>query len=77
MAKPPAGFGSARMRRACSQPILGSSADGVQGGDGDVMYWNDGWAWFWMVPMMLLWVLVLGAVVYGAVRLANHDSHQH
>jgi hypothetical protein len=22
-----------------------------------------------------VWVLVLGAVVYGAVRLANRDSH--
>ena len=41
------------------------------------MYWHDGWDWFWMIPMMLLWVLVLGAVVYGAVRLANHASHQH
>jgi hypothetical protein len=36
-----------------------------------------GWAWFWMVPTMFLWVIVLGAVVYAAVRLANHDSHQH
>lgn len=41
------------------------------------MYWHDGWDWFWMIPMMLLWILVLGAVVYAAVRLANHDSHQH
>jgi hypothetical protein len=39
-----------------------------------MMYWHDGWAWFWMIPM-LVWVLVLGAVVYGAVRLANRDSH--
>ena len=36
-----------------------------------------GWSWFWMLPMMLLWVLVLGAVIYAAVRLANRDSHQH
>ena len=36
------------------------------------MYRNDGWAWFWMVPMMWLWVLVLGAVVYAAVRLASY-----
>ncbi len=42
-----------------------------------MMYWHDGWAWFWMIPMTLLWVLVLGAVVYAAVRLANRDSHQH
>ncbi len=42
-----------------------------------MMYWHSGWDWFWMIPMMLLWILVLGAVVYAAVRLANHDSHQH
>ena len=41
------------------------------------MYWHDGWGWFWMIPMMLLWVLVLSAVVYVAVRFADHDSHQH
>jgi hypothetical protein len=41
------------------------------------MGWYNGWAWFWMVPMMLFWVLVLGAVVYAAVRIANRDSHQH
>jgi hypothetical protein len=41
------------------------------------MDWNDGWAWFWMVPMMLLWILVLGAVIYAAVRLGTRDSHQH
>ncbi len=42
-----------------------------------MMYWHDGWAWFWMIPMMLFWIVVLGAVVYAAVRLANRDSHQH
>jgi hypothetical protein len=42
-----------------------------------MMYWHAGWAWFWMIPMMLVWVLVLGAVVYAAVRLANRDSQQH
>jgi hypothetical protein len=41
------------------------------------MDWNDGWAWFWMVPMMLLWILVLGAVIYAAVKLATRDSRQH
>ncbi len=41
------------------------------------MDWNDGWAWFWMVPMMLLWILVLGAVIYAAVRPATRDSRQH
>jgi hypothetical protein len=30
--------------------------------------------WFWMMPMMLLWILVFGAVVYAAVRVALHDK---
>lgn len=30
-----------------------------------------------MIPMMLVWVLVLGAAVYAAVRLANRDTTQH
>ena len=37
--------------------------------------WN-GWDWFWMVPMMLLWVAVLGGVVYIAVRLALQHSQK-
>ena len=36
--------------------------------------WN-GRDWFWMVPMMLLWLVVLGGVVYAAVRLAlSHNQ---
>jgi hypothetical protein len=34
----------------------------------------DGADWFWMAPMMLLWILLLGAVVYAAVRLGTRDS---
>ena len=36
----------------------------------------NGWDWFWMVPMMLVWILVLGGVIYVAVRLALRDSQQ-
>lgn len=36
----------------------------------------DGAGWFWMLPMMLIWVVVLGAVIYIAVRLANDRSHR-
>jgi len=36
---------------------------------------HDGWAWFWMVPVMIGSIVVLGAVIYIAVRLANRDSH--
>jgi hypothetical protein len=35
--------------------------------------WN-GWNWFWMVPVMLLWIAVLAAVAYAAVRLALQHS---
>ena len=35
-----------------------------------------GWDWFWMVPMMLLWIVVLGGVVYAAVRLALQHSER-
>jgi len=37
--------------------------------------YNSGWDWFWMVPMMLLWIVVLGGVVYAAVRLTlSHNQ---
>ena len=32
--------------------------------------WNSGWDWLWMILMVLLWGVVLGGVVYAAVRLA-------
>ena len=34
------------------------------------MHDHGGWDWFWLVPMLLLWIVVLGGVVYAAVRLA-------
>ncbi len=37
---------------------------------------NNGSDWLWAIPMMLLWIAVLGGVVYGAVRLAHQHSHQ-
>ena len=36
----------------------------------------NGWDWFWMVPMMLLWLIVLGVFVYAAVRLALQHSEK-
>jgi len=34
----------------------------------------DGWNWFWMSFAGIFWVIVLGVVVYLAVRLAQtHD----
>ena len=35
--------------------------------------WSDGWGWFWMAFMMGLWVVLIGAVVYFAVRLAQRS----
>ena len=37
-------------------------------------YGNDGWDWYWMVPMMVSWIVVVGIVIYGAVRLALHHE---
>jgi len=33
--------------------------------------WMDGWDWVWMTFMMGFWVILIGAVVYIAVRLAQ------
>ncbi|MFG2121985.1 SHOCT domain-containing protein [Streptomyces sp. NPDC048710] len=44
-----------------------------------VMYWNGG-GWAWMVFMPLLWVVLLGLVIWAVVRLthpAGHDSSSH
>ncbi len=37
---------------------------------------NGGWGWFWMVPMLLFWIAVLGSVIYAAVRLAHKHDQQ-
>ena len=37
----------------------------------------DGYDWFWMIPMMFVWLIALGAIVYAAVRLANQHSRLH
>jgi hypothetical protein len=39
-------------------------------------HWMDASGWFWMSFMVIIWILVLGAVVYAAVRLANRDHHR-
>ena len=56
-------------------PILGSSQSQEEVPVYRYMHDNGGWDWFWMVPMMLIWIAVLGAVVYAAVRLALEHSH--
>lgn len=38
--------------------------------------WSSGLDWLWMAPLMLAWLVVLGGVVYAAVRLAlEHARH--
>jgi hypothetical protein len=35
------------------------------------MHWHDGWDWLWMSFMMGFWVILLGLVVYIALKLAQ------
>ena len=35
------------------------------------MHWMDGWDWVWMTLIMGFWVVLLGVVVYVAVKLAT------
>ncbi|MFO7571077.1 MAG: hypothetical protein R6W48_00555 [Gaiellaceae bacterium] len=37
------------------------------------MYWDhmDGWDWLWMSFFSVVWIVLIGVVVYVAVRLAN------
>ena len=35
----------------------------------------DGWDWVWMTTMMVSLIVLTGAVVYAAVRLAHRDRH--
>ena len=45
----------------------------------EVMYW-DGGGWAWMAFMPLLWIALIGLVVWAAIRLTQHpagrDTHQ-
>lgn len=36
--------------------------------------WMDGRDWLWMTLSMTISTIVIGVVVYAAVRLANRDS---
>jgi len=33
--------------------------------------WMNSWDWFWMSFMMIGWLVMLGAVVYAAMRLVG------
>ena len=40
---------------------------------GGALYEMDGWDWLWMSVVMTLWAVVVGAVIYAVVRLAQRD----
>lgn len=40
------------------------------------MHWMNGWDWVWMSFMMTFWLIVLGAIVYAAVRLAQRPPER-
>jgi len=63
---PPAMRGWPDVCRALPRPCLQQRSKG-----GAMYHWMDGWGWFWMTFMMLFWIVVLGAVVYVAVKLAD------
>ena len=39
-------------------------------------YGMDAGDWFWMAPMMVLFIVVLGLTVYAAVRIAHRQEHR-
>jgi hypothetical protein len=57
------------MPHTCSGAILTAHRKGVS------VHMMDGWDWAWMPFMMVFWLVVLGAVIYVAVRLANRPPH--
>ena len=39
------------------------------------MHGVDGTDWIWMTFWMSVWLIIIGVVVFGAVRLAMRDRH--
>jgi putative membrane protein len=37
-------------------------------------YWNDGYAWWWMIPMMVVMLAVVGALVWAIVSATRPDQ---
>lgn len=36
----------------------------------------NGWGWFWMTSMMVFLIVLLGSVIYVAVKLANRPPDE-
>ncbi|MDQ0939332.1 SHOCT domain-containing protein [Streptomyces sp. V1I1] len=41
-----------------------------------MMYW-DGGGWVWMALMPVLWIALIGLVVWAVVRLTQHSAGRH
>lgn len=57
------------MPHVCPEAILTARRKEVS------VHTMDGWDWFWMPFMIVFWLVVLGAVIYVAVRLANRPPN--
>jgi hypothetical protein len=55
-----------------ARPILEAASKEVSAVHG----WMDSWDWVWMSFMMVFWLVVLGAVVFAAVRLAQRPPRK-
>ena len=36
--------------------------------------WMNSGSWMWMSSMVVFWLVALGAIIYGAVRLASRRT---
>lgn len=39
-----------------------------------MMYWDDGSSWIWMMLMPVLWIVLIGVVVWAVVRVTQQLS---
>ena len=41
-----------------------------------MMDWGDsgGWSWWWMLPMMMFWLVLAGAVIWGVVAVVRSGT---
>jgi len=38
---------------------------------------NGGWGWGGMILMMIFWALVIGLIIWGAIRMGKHGCMMH
>jgi putative membrane protein len=61
--------------RALSAPSIprDDEREGVEEEVRTMMYWNSG-GWIWMIFMSLLWIVLIGLIVWAVVRLTQQPS---